>query len=294
MALKESTGPNAYSARGVAHGVLVPAAPAFGFDLRATGREPLNNQPFFRYDRIDEIDRVRPAAKPFLPDLVEACKRINKLSAGDAKAALAAFVRVRLEAAAAAKSVDLRGEPLGVAMLVEAVEAFVSENPEGGRRGQALVAGVFDLVFGQVRTGRVNDPSRKYPGDVQALDGAVVLLAAEVRQKVVYETDVLQFASSLRDAGVANGVMVALHPDQEPLPRDDLLREAETTHGVLVSIIEGTPELMLGALLWSGRALEDLLSSFPQHMLARMAEIEVSPEGQQRWAALFADPLQAE
>ena len=294
LALKATTGPNAYSARSVAHGVLVPAAPDFGFDLRATGREPLNNQPFFRYDRIDQIDRVRPAARPFLPDLVKACERINELSAREATAALAAFIRVRLEAAAAAKSVDLRGAPLGVTDLLAGLTDFISENPEGGRRGQALAAAAFDLAFAHVRTGRINDPSRKYPGDVQVLDGAVVLLAAEVRQKIVYESDVLQFASALRDAGAANGVMVALHPSQEPLPRDDLVREAESEHGVLVSIIEGTDELMLGALLWSGRPLEDSLRLFPERMLRRMVEIEVSHEGQERWASLFADALQDE
>src|SRR5262249_2157007 len=69
LALKEDSGQNAYPARNLAPSVLVPAAPDYGFDLRTTGREPLNNQPFFRYDRIDEIERVRPSARPFLPDL---------------------------------------------------------------------------------------------------------------------------------------------------------------------------------------------------------------------------------
>ena len=34
----------------------MPASVEFGFDLGATGREPLNNQPFFRYDRIDQME----------------------------------------------------------------------------------------------------------------------------------------------------------------------------------------------------------------------------------------------
>ena len=38
---------NAYSARTLCHGVLVPFAWENGYDLGVTGREPLNNQPWF-------------------------------------------------------------------------------------------------------------------------------------------------------------------------------------------------------------------------------------------------------
>ena len=206
-------------------------------------------------------------------------------------AALAAFLRIRIAAARAATSLDLRGARLGVTRLLEGAETLIAEDPEGGRRGQALVGAAFDLAFGQVRTGRVNDPSRKHPGDVQAMEGVKVLLAAEVRQKHVAEVEVLQFAAALRDGDVANGVLVALHPTQAPLPREDILQSAEHEYGVLMSVIEGSRELLLGALMWSGRPLEALLTEFPHRMLERMEEIEVSEAGQARWVALFADPL---
>jgi SacI restriction endonuclease len=39
----EPSDPRAYSARGLCHAVLVPAAVQHGFSIRNTGREPLNN-----------------------------------------------------------------------------------------------------------------------------------------------------------------------------------------------------------------------------------------------------------
>src|SRR4051812_44248254 len=143
----------AYSARSLCHGVLVPASREHGFDLGATGREPLNNQPFFRYERIDEMQRVRDRLGLTL--LLDALREVEKLDAKAAAAALAAFVRVRLEVADAKQRVDIRGLDLGVAQAIQGITDFITENPEGGKRGQALVAAAFDLTFADVRMGRV-------------------------------------------------------------------------------------------------------------------------------------------
>jgi hypothetical protein len=40
--------PYAFSARSLCHSVLVPLAAEIGFSLGVSGREPLNNQPYFR------------------------------------------------------------------------------------------------------------------------------------------------------------------------------------------------------------------------------------------------------
>ena len=42
-----------FSARTLCHGVLVPLAAELGISLGVTGREPLNNQPYFRMTRLD-------------------------------------------------------------------------------------------------------------------------------------------------------------------------------------------------------------------------------------------------
>jgi hypothetical protein len=59
LSIKSEYGPDTYSLRTVGHQVLVPAARRLGFSIRNTGREPLNNQPFFRYDHMSVINRVR-------------------------------------------------------------------------------------------------------------------------------------------------------------------------------------------------------------------------------------------
>jgi SacI restriction endonuclease len=58
LALKVTDHPRSYSARTLAEKILVPTAVEVGIDLVTTSRQPLNNQPFFRYDRIDEMPRV--------------------------------------------------------------------------------------------------------------------------------------------------------------------------------------------------------------------------------------------
>jgi len=287
LALKATSGPNAYSARTVAHNVLVPGAVEHGYDLRATGREPLNNQPFFRYDRIDEIDRIHARAKPFLPDLVAACQAVNRLGADEAVAALAAFLRVRQEAARERESFDLRGVRYSMKDLILQTERFVTSDPEGGRRGQAFVAAVFDLVSPHVRSSRVNDPSRRFPGDVQILEGPVAVLAVEVRQKTVSYVEALQFAESLRDGGVATGLMAMLDPAQPTLDKYRLLVAAEAHHGVSLGVAYRVQEVLMSAAVWGGRPLAVVLDEFPKRMLRRLEEIDTSRAGIEQWAGLF-------
>lgn len=40
-------------------------------------------------------------------------------------------------------------------------------------------------------------------------------------------------------------------------------------------------------MTWSAKDLEAALTAFPQLMATRLAELEVSAEGQAAWAALF-------
>lgn len=286
MSIKATEGaPAAYSARNLCHGVLVPASREHGFDLGATGREPLNNQPFFRYERMDVMERVRDQAG--LRVLLAALREVAKLSQEEARDALSAFVRVRLEVAAAKQRIDLRGVGLGVEQAIDAIATFITEDAEGGKRGQAVVAAVFDLVFDEVRMGRVNDPSRRFPGDVQAIEGVQVALAAEVRQKLVEFDDVIAFARVISDAGVANGVMVALHPEQSTLDRDKLLSACEEEHGVHMAVIDSPAELVSDAFTWAGTRIDEALEELPGLVISRLEEIEVRSESLSRWEALI-------
>ena len=156
LALKESSGSHAYSARGLGHEVLVPASVEHGFDIRTTGREPLNNQPFFRYDRVDAAERVRfPEAHRYL---VECLQRVNELTVDEALMALATFIRIGFKRSRSITRASLEDVALGLLASISAAETLLSEDVEGGRRAQAMTAATFDVVFGaeRVRTRLVN------------------------------------------------------------------------------------------------------------------------------------------
>src|SRR5262249_27510362 len=94
LSIKAEYGENTYSQRSVGHLVLVPAARRLGFSIRNTGREPLNNQPFFRYNHMTEVDRVRDRAA--YDGFVEGVSQVGLLNRGQAQLALAAFLRVAI------------------------------------------------------------------------------------------------------------------------------------------------------------------------------------------------------
>ena len=171
--------------------------------------------------------------------------------------------------------------------LIAKTEEFISADPEGGRRGQAFVAAAFDLASASVRTSRVNDPSRRMPGDVQVVSQGAPILAVEVRQKVVSHEEAMHFAESLRSGEVATGLIAMLDPDQPQLDGFDAMADAEALYGVFLALAYGVDEILTAAAVWSGRPLESLLRDFPVQMLRRLEEIEVSRAGLQAWAALF-------
>jgi hypothetical protein len=292
LALKAESGDRAYSARTLAHNVLVPASKRSAFDLGARGREPLNNQPFFRYDRIDAMDRLRAKDRDAHSVLVEYLSDVDGMSCEEAQAALAAYLRSRLAAEVAragARKVDLRDIQHTLTDLIAAAESFLDEKAESGKRAQALVAGAMDIAFDEVVSDRVNSPSRKRPGDVQAFEGGEIVLAVEVRQKVVTVGDASAFAGSLESKGVANGLVVVLDRSGKhvPLDRDEVLAKAESDYGVLVNVIEGVTELLAAAVAWAGRPVDEILRELPSAVAQRLDEIEADAASIRRWASYF-------
>jgi hypothetical protein len=221
--------------------------------------------------------------------LLAALREVGRLSAAEAADALASFVRDRTAVAELKRRSTLLDVALGVRQAVSAADRFLAEDADGGKRGQALVAGVLDLSFLEVRMGRVNDPSRRFPGDVQVMVGVQVVLAVEVRQKLVSLGDALAFARVAAEAGVVNAAVAALGSEQEPLDRAYLRGRAEDEHGVLLSVIESADELIAGALLWSGNRTDGDLRDLPQRILDRLHEIEASPSSLRRWLELLSE-----
>jgi hypothetical protein len=101
---------------------------------------------------------------------------------------------------------------------------FTREYSEGGRRAQAIVAGLLDVFAGteRVESGRINDPSRHYPGDVcirSTSDPQVWEKAFEVRDKPVSASDVQIFGKKCIDVGVREAAVVMVNEGQQALDR---------------------------------------------------------------------------
>lgn len=286
LSIKESYSENAYSQRGLCHGVLVPAAVEYGFSIRNTGREPLNNQPFFRYDHMSEIDRVLGGSLASLNLLREALTELNGMSRDEALAALAAFLRVRFAAVEQVPALDFPEVDVPLQRLIQMVDDYLNEGVERPRRTQALAAAAFDLIFSSLGTRKLNDPSRDSPGDIQAFDDSTVLMSAEARAKPVPMTEVRSYVKELRRAGISRGFLVVIHPEHVPLERDTLAEWAWSYQRVVITIIEGAVELMRATVAWSTKPVERLLAEFPRRVSIRLSEIEASTVSLERWAEL--------
>lgn len=212
--------PGAHDARRPAEKILVPASKKYRFSLGVPGRQPLNNQPFFRHQRIAASMRVRSHARPLLLSLIQALHEAQQLTESEATRALASFIRIRRKFVA--KYASRAQVPMidNVSALRRAVSALL-ERSEGGRLAQAAVAGLFDAAFadGSVRVASTNDPDRQFPGDVFVSSNRVSEQprAYEVRHKPVEEHDVLAFADKLASFGCKRGGVVALSAKQSTL-----------------------------------------------------------------------------
>ena len=287
MSLKaEDSNPNAYSARGLCHKILVPAAVEHGFSIRNTGREPLNNQPFFRYDRIDKIDRVRkPADREYFFDFAE---QANKLTRSEALQALAAFLREALAVTAAARSIVVKTSGLTADGARIAVSDFLRfDAPDRPHRLQAFAAACLDLLYEEVKTRRINDPSRDFPGDVHAVLGKKVAVAMEVRGKAVTPSDLTTFAKACEAAAVSRAIMFVDAPRQIDLS----LHVAVNNHFIpttQVVAFTSAAHLLADAFLWARLPLETAIESFSSAFLIRLREIEVSVPTLKEWSRAVA------
>jgi len=284
LTLKARAGNKAYSARGLAHEVLVPASIDHGFDLRTTGREPLNNQPFFYSDRVDAMPRVKHPEE--IQYLVECLEEVHYLREEEAVQALAGFLRHRIAAKEQAVPIDLGHTSADLIRLKDACDHFLSKSAESGKRAQALVAAAFDLVFDDVRTARVFDPSRKLPGDVQAFHKLEPVVAVEVRAKPVTYSDAVHFVRSVGAAGFPHAMIAGFEAvDAKVL---SLSKEAWQETGVYVTVYTQFSDILLDALAWSRRPLHQLLAEFPKDVVARLTQLEVKTSSMALWGELVS------
>lgn len=277
MSLKvEDDREDSYSARSLCHGVVVPVSRELGFSIRNTGNEPLNNQPFFRYQRLDEMERVR-GSKDY-EFFLEVAIKANALTSDEATRSLAAAVRVGLEVATAIPKPRLQSGILSPVKTQAIVESFLRENTKDRpKRLQAFVAACLDLVFDDVKSRRLNDPSRDLPGDVHVKIGSDILMAIEVRGKRVSQAEFQNFCRACSRAGIRRSGLLVYNDEQPYIDVDSLMNDVETV-GVQVEYYP-LPMLFLGqALFWGKTSIEIATSNFIKYWISRLQEIEVEPQ----------------
>ncbi len=287
--------PNAYSARTLCHGVLVPVATELGISIGVTGREPLNNQPYFRIIRIGDNTPIHANAREAFEIVKEVLADLDKVvSEDEARAALRSFIHVRRSVQPNyADMVD--GVALTVDQLVTLIETFVASDSEGGKRAQAVVAGLLAVYAGSglVDAGRINDPSRHYPGDVvvrsmnendESEEEGPITKSFEVRDKPVAVSDVLIFGQKALTDGVREAAVVAVSPAQGEL---DLAKIAAWANERMMglNVFFGWREFVRQVLFWSPQQGPLAAGEAVTTIHERLIDAEVSEGGVNWWAA---------
>lgn len=281
LAIKSAHSQYAFSLRTVGHNLLIPLADRYGFSVRTTTREPLNNQPFFRYDHLLEIDRVRNRAE--FDRYVNSLKPLANLHGDDAVEALAAFVRVGLQEAANRPSYDVSPVVGHLAGVIAASDSFMADGLDVPRRAQALVAAAFDSVHDDVRSRAINDPSRDIPGDVQLYDpNGKVVASVEVRTKPVQPWEIRGFVNSCLEADI-DRVMIA-----EFLPESTPVNEGTRPNDATLMIYHLPSEML--EQLWAASAKGPAAGAaelFHERMINRLVEIEAPETSVRRWIEMI-------
>jgi hypothetical protein len=285
--------PGAYSARGLGHGVLVKNAPVLGINLGVTGREPLNNQPYFQIDRISRQTTVHGKASRALDALCDILDKLEKLSSlKDARAVLRAFIFVRRQWNPTYGAFTEVSKDLSVEKLIIMIKDFVAENSEGGKRAQAVVAGMMDLYADNQRviTSRINDPDRHLPGDVGVrVAGSTKIWEKvfEVRDKPVEVSDLYHFAQKAMEHSIAEAAVIAVAANQTALDAQAVEKWAADRR-VSLTYISGWDSFIRQALFWAVVPSPVGIQALPNHILARLIELEVSEQGVALWSSMVS------
>ena len=275
---------NAYSARTLCHNVIVPLAAELGVNIGVNGREPLNNQPYFRMTHLGDGTPIHPRAKPAFDYMLGLVNELQDRSSEYARRALRAFIAVRRRH----QTVYARSEgaiAVSWATLASTIAWFVAENSEGGRRAQAVVAGLFDVFAGPewVESGRINDPSRHYPGDVavRSRSGGWEKVV-EVRDKHVADSDVYIFGRSCLVKGVREAAVVLAAPYQ-PRLNDSAICLWATRSGLGLTLFYGWDTFVEQVLYWSGMPKPDAAQFAVERIEARLIGVQASVDSVATW-----------
>ncbi|WP_347253196.1 restriction endonuclease, SacI family [Leminorella grimontii] len=295
-AIKPTHSPNnlfSYSARSLCHNILVPLSAELGFSIGTTGREPLNNQPYFRMRFLNDGTPVRQSALrafSYMLELIDELQKSTDENVG--RKALCAFIKVR-------KNYQIRHADFSHKLtisprkLTSIITTFVNSNSESGKRAQAVVAGLMDTWTNSqyVESGRINDPSRHYPGDVCIRDFSNNLIwqkAIEVRDKPVTKSDVIIFCRKCIDNNIKDACIVMASQHQTRLDEAKINSWANQ-YGVDITFFYGWDILVDQILFWSNTPKLIAANYAIDCINERLKLVEVHPTSLIQWQSLILE-----
>ena len=242
-------------------------------------------------EKLADNTPVHERSRPAFNYMVRLVMELQVLATTEeARAALAAFIGER-------RRHQIRYPPptgeaaISPEKLCEAIRALLDDGSEGGRRAQAVVAGLMDAFAGRerVESGRINDPGRTYPGDVcvRATDKPDVWEKAfETRDKPVGMSDVQLFGGKCASMGVREAAVVAVAEGQVSLDRAKLA-EWSRELGIGMTLFESWESIVDQALFWAGEPKPDAARRAARHIHERLIAVEASPQAVAAWARLI-------
>lgn len=218
--------------------------------LGPSGVAPFNNNPWV--DKPAFVPDPRGVADVDYTTLDAFLDAIAAGSVEDAREGLVAFIRACVVDIEFHAHSERESEFVGQrrSAVIRAVDELLDEDPEGGRRCQALLAAALATAFGDgVLSGGINDPSFKLPGDVQVMDGGEPTLVAEAKHRDdVDEAEVRNFIAKLATRNYSRAIYFALGPGNDHLRT--LEASLATEHETVTKIITSAGELLDQCFLW--------------------------------------------
>lgn len=269
-----------YSARSLADNVWARHRAELGIDIGANGANPLNNTPFIGKTRIDEITGVRNKAG--WAAFMECMEGLEQLKSSDeARQALRGFILARSRSLLTALDLSPHeGDDLTQASLVAILDRFVAEESDGGRRAQAVAAGMLDAAFGEDRVvvGVINDPDRHAPLDVSVIDGqGAFSVAFEVKDKPISEYHVRSTVEkTVKDHALRNLAFVAVSKQQQTRDFDQVVLWA-ARHGVKLTMFLDWPSVYSACKCFAPATSDLFEGRVFRRVLSRAAALGVAP-----------------
>lgn len=269
-----------YSPRRVAHDAILPVAMSEQVNLLSVTAEPLNAQPFFRYDRLDQIVRARH--RESLDTYIAWLSEVGTMASTEASDALIEFLRARLDDPISTPPLRLASSRLlRPDRMPAAAGMFVAARSDGGIRAQAIAAAIMSTVHPETQTHRINS-GRDKPGDVYAPSGAAYAFACEVKDKPVCAEAILSWVRSVSDK-TDRVLYLAVSRGQTALDTDAIIARAADECGMLLTIFTSIEAAASDHLHISALALNEWAQRFADNGERFLREVGASEDTILEW-----------